>query len=714
MNKETVFRTLGIFMPEGRLMEIRALPCDANNKKTWSGYFKNKENLWTEIQPFDSGYNLYFVFNEIDPNCYSMLQREKMLSGVESTTDNDIITRQWVVIDLDPNRKGKKINSSDVELETAGHKAVNIRNYLRDAGFSEPVIAMSGSGYHLCYKIDSWAATKENDAIVGDFLHALSILFSDDKVDVDEKVKNAARIIKLYGTVARKGSNTPERPHRESYLRKIPEEILPTDKAYFRKVIGSVLPPAEELQKPSSQWTFDERRERTEFNIDNFISRHGIKVHSDTMIGSTRRIILEECPFDSNHKAPDAAIFCFGNGVYGFTCFHSHCSQYHWKDFRLHFEPDAYDRKEYMSFQHKQRHMDPIGFAERLQAYVPEQETQEKGKKWLSLTDIDDADAGEIYLPTGVQSLDNAIGGLALGQVSFISGINGSGKTSFMNMVKHACMNAQTPIPIAEYSGEMRAKRVKRWMTQYSAGKGFVQRDWSRENGYYITSEIRGYISEWWRDKYFLFNNNYGNRWSELYKDIEQVIKDHGVKLIIIDNLMSLQIDDNKDKYSSQSGWMQSIIDIAHAYNVHIIVVVHPRKSISFLRKEDISGTADLTNMPDLGLIIHRVGRDFELRAKEFYDARQVAEMMKYGNVIECVKCRDDGSVLGRLFGLYYEVETRRFKNEPTENIIYSWVENTPYATKAVESTLPQYTGHAEIDPFVGGFQTLDTNDLPF
>ena len=49
-------------------------------------------------------------------------------------------------------------------------------------------------------------------------LATLDALFSDDRVTVDTANFNAARIWKLYGTVSRKGDDTPDRPHRRSRI----------------------------------------------------------------------------------------------------------------------------------------------------------------------------------------------------------------------------------------------------------------------------------------------------------------------------------------------------------------------------------------------------------------------------------------------------------------------------------------------------------------
>ena len=105
-------------------------------------------------------------------------------------------------------------------------------------------------------------------------------------------------------------------------------------------------------------------------------------------------------------------------------------------------------------------------------------------------------------------------------------------------------------------------------------------------------------------------------------------------------------------------------------------MVCHPRKEQSFqlLRKESIAGTANLTNLCDNLIISHRVGNDFEKRARDFFGAAKVAEYMGFDVVLEIVKNRSIG-VTDYLIGLYYEPETRRIKNDIAENIIFGWQE---------------------------------------
>ena len=118
---------------------------------------------------------------------------------------------------------------------------------------------------------------------------------------------------------------------------------------------------------------------------------------------------------------------------------------------------------------------------------------------------------------------------------------------------------------------------------------------------------------------------------------------------------------------------------MAKKLNIHVILVAHPRKETTLLRKESISGTADLTNAVDNCFLIHRVGEDFMKRAGEFFGKEKTLRYAEYSNVVEVCKNRSMG-VVDYLVGMYYEVESRRFKNNRAEYVVYGWQEQPKQA----------------------------------
>lgn len=664
MNEITIRQWYDTFKSGEELVEVRIV--DNAYKRTYSGYFTDVDTLLNEIRKYDNC-NIYFTLNAINPACYDREQHDRIVTKPKSTTsDNDIVGRDWILIDIDT-KKPSDTNSTDEEKEMAKEVVNNVFKFLRDEGFEKPVVCDSGNGFHLLYKI-AMKNSNENTTICKEFLQVLDMLFSNPNVEIDCTTHNASRVCKLYGTFSRKGSNTKKRPQRESKILRIPDEIKITPNEYFAKV-AAMLPKPEQPSK--SNYYSNEK-----FDLEAFLNKHHIAVRNIVRTSSFTKYILDECPFNSSHRAPDSAIFEMSNGGLGFKCLHSSCSQYTWKDFRLKFEPDAYDHKEYQRHEHKMQYYS----SQKKEPFVPKKEDSTKGKKWLAMTDVQYVDMSKMAsIPTGYKELDKKIIGLLLGDVTVLSGGSGAGKSSWIDCV---ALNAiQRGYKVGIWSGELQDFRFQSWINQIAAGKNYVCKREGFENYYYAPKNISNQISNWLEGKLFLYNNNYGSKWQQLFADVKELVDKEGVQLIVLDNLMALQIDNYEgDKYTQQTKFINDLKEYAKAKNVHVLLVCHPRKEGIFLRKESISGTADLTNLADSVFIIHRVGKDFEQRAGEFLGKDKVLPYLKYNSVIEVCKNRSMG-VIDLLVGMYYEVESRRLKNEISENIVYGWQEQPAQLT---------------------------------
>lgn len=664
MNEITIRQWYDTFKSGEELVEVRIV--DNAYKRTYSGYFTDVNTLLNEIRKYDNC-NIYFTLNAINPACYDREQHDRIVTKPKSTTsDNDIVGRDWILIDIDT-KKPSDTNSTDEEKEMAKEVVNNVFKFLRDEGFEKPVVCDSGNGFHLLYKI-AMKNSNENTTICKEFLQVLDMLFSNPNVEIDCTTHNASRVCKLYGTFSRKGSNTKKRPQRESKILRIPDEVKITPNEYFAKV-AAMLPKPEQPSK--SNYYSNEK-----FDLEAFLNKHHIAVRNIVRTSSFTKYILDECPFNSSHRAPDSAIFEMSNGGLGFKCLHSSCSQYTWKDFRLKFEPDAYDHKEYQRHEHKMQYYS----SQKKEPFVPKKEDSAKGKKWLAMTDVQYVDMSKMAsIPTGYKELDKKIIGLLLGDVTVLSGGSGAGKSSWIDCV---ALNAiQRGYKVGIWSGELQDFRFQSWINQIAAGKNYVCKREGFENYYYAPKNISNQISNWLEGKLFLYNNNYGSKWQQLFADVKELVDKEGVQLIVLDNLMALQIDNYEgDKYTQQTKFINDLKEYAKAKNVHVLLVCHPRKEGIFLRKESISGTADLTNLADSVFIIHRIGKDFEQRAGEFFGKDKVLPYLKYNSVIEVCKNRSMG-VIDLLVGMYYEVESRRLKNEISENIVYGWQEQPAQLT---------------------------------
>lgn len=654
-----------LFMNSGKnLCEIRCM----DGQNTYSGYYHSIDNIIRDITPICDYPNmqLYFVMNSINEACYDRQQHEKLVRKPKNTTsDNDIEGRFFLLLDFDPKRPSG-VSSTNEELELAHKKALEVFRFLKQQGFSQPIVTQSGNGWHLYYKI-KLAGSNENTELIKRFLKSISMLFSDESVDIDTSVHNLSRITKLVGTYAKKGANTKERPWRLSRIVKYPDEVECTNKEYIEKIAELY---KEEKPTPSRENNYG----RSKFDVEDFLNRHGLEYRT-VKTGLGTRYILKECPFGgSSHPDPDSMVFQYDNGAVEFTCFHNGCQQYHWKEFKLLFEPDAYDKKDYKEFQYKKKYYEkykPIPEPEPIK-----EETEELGKKWLTLKDIKVVKNSERFsIKTGIYALDKALGGLFESETTLLSGINASGKTAILNQL---VLNAvQRDIPSALWSGELPADRLKSWICQTAAGKQNVTKVAGRDNAYEVNDDVIELIENWIDERLVIYNNNYGNNSEQILADIEEAIKKYGLKFVVLDNLMALSLDDMVGTLNErQKALMMKLDALAKKYKVHILIIAHPRKEANFqlLRKESISGTSDLTNIVWNLLLIHRVGDDFEKRATEFWGKERTQKLILegYNNIIEVAKNRDDG-VVDFVVGLFYEPETKRFKNSKAENIHYDW-----------------------------------------
>ncbi len=344
INAEEVKRALELLKPNDELFEIRGI----KGKENISGYFTNAENAINALESYNfrdtANWQIYFSLNKINTACYSREQCNKFISSnygnkLITTSDNDILHYEWILLDFDTERPSGT-SSSNEELEKSHQKAVKIYQTLKEYGFGEPVTALSGNGYHLLYKVN-FENTPENVQLVKSFLGTLNRLFSDNMVKIDTSVFNPARICKLYGTIAAKGTPTAERPHRQAKILTVPAELSETS----RDLLQSFVNEHEQPKEKTNNRRLPQRYSGTSFNLADWLSEHNVPIRSTDTKNGDNYYILESCPFNPEHTGKDSAVIQKADGTLCFNCFHNSCSDKTWKDFRLFYEPTAYDKK---------------------------------------------------------------------------------------------------------------------------------------------------------------------------------------------------------------------------------------------------------------------------------------------------------------------------------------------------------------------------------
>ena len=294
-----------------------------------------------------------------------------------------------------------------------------------------------------------------------------------------------------------------------------------------------------------------------------------------------------------------------------------------------------------------------------------------KQKDVFNVKDIDYKENEELeYIKSNSEKMDIKIKGFALGQLSVWSGGNASAKSTYLNQLAIESVNQGYKTII--YSGELIAKRLLKWIVMQCAGRKNMMYNHDK-NYFYVPKDKKELIINWLNGKLFIYNNESGNKVKQIINSIKKSVIENNIKVVILDNLMSMNLGEYGDnKYDTQSQFVQELSALAKELNIHIHFVCHPRKATNFLRKIDISGSADLTNIADNVFIMHRVNNDFKLKTKEMFKWNDNNEIYEYTNIIEVCKNRDFG-VEDYFVGLHFENESKRLLNVPNEEKKYNW-----------------------------------------
>jgi hypothetical protein len=324
-------RSLAVLFEAGDVCECR-IPKSAQG--TISGYFSDREALKRALLAQNGAANVYLTLNPCRPELLARCANRLAPHAKVATSDKDILRRRWLLLDFDAVRPSE-ISSSDREHAAVLLRARAVQYILTREHWPRGILADSGNGAHLLYLIDlanDEAATK----LVEGVLKALARRFDSEQVKLDQTVYNAARITKAYGTPAKKGDNIEERPHRLSRLLEVPSQLYAVPRELLEAVAATLEPPKTQAATTAPR--------AGSFDLEAFIARY-LKAREPVAHEGGRKWVLEECPFNSDHKAPDAAIFQRADNTIGFKCFHNSCAGKGWQDVRGRFEGPRASRK---------------------------------------------------------------------------------------------------------------------------------------------------------------------------------------------------------------------------------------------------------------------------------------------------------------------------------------------------------------------------------
>lgn len=236
----------------------------------------------------------------------------------------------------------------------------------------------------------------------------------------------------------------------------------------------------------------------------------------------------------------------------------------------------------------------------------------------LSLANVENVNIYELpKLKTGITELDQTLyGGLPFGMVHVIAGKRGDGKSTFGSQIMAYAL--EQGYRTFTYSGELPNYLYKSWFDFQVAGRHHIvenQTDFGTVNRF-ITKANQELINAWYMEHAYIYDNRIieNDEKEDLLKSIERAIQQYGIKVILIDNLMTaMYIDEQKgsDKYDQQGQFVRNLTKIAIKHDCLILLVAHQRKNnFTTDANNEISGSGDITNLAGITLSYNRGSKD--------------------------------------------------------------------------------------------------------
>jgi hypothetical protein len=330
VDRDEIRRAVALLVEPGSVVEVRA---PLSRRGTLSGYFDDTTALVNAVAALNGEVpGVYLTLNPVHPALLARARNRIAAYARDTTSDPEVIARRWVLVDFDPVRPSG-ISSTDAEHFAALDAARACRSWLVETlGFSTGslVLADSGNGAHALIRANLpniAAATM----LVRRCLEAIALYCNTEAIQVDTTVHNAARIVKLYGTVTAKGDPTADRPHRLARILEAPSLVVePISRALLDRL--AALRPEEPrgTQRPA----------RGDFDVHAWLAGHGVQVVREKPWTNGATVLeLAACPVgDHAHHRGEAVVILCASGMLLYRCLHHTCAGVEWSQLREHFD----------------------------------------------------------------------------------------------------------------------------------------------------------------------------------------------------------------------------------------------------------------------------------------------------------------------------------------------------------------------------------------
>ena len=303
-------------------------------------------------------------------------------------------------------------------------------------------------------------------------------------------------------------------------------------------------------------------------------------------------------------------------------------------------------------------------------------------------------------IKTGFYELDKKLMKLFFSTFNILTGVNGSGKSSFISQL--VCQAAEQGYNSWYYSGELPNFQCKNWLNYIFAGqRNITQENYGDTEFWRVNKSAQREMDKFYKEHIYIYKDGKSHKVDDLLESMIECIRKYGAKLCIIDNLTSVNLECNENnKYQKQEEFVSRCIDIAKKYNVVIIMVVHPHKieTMRRLSKMDVQGISAIIDLAHRIISLYRVTAEDKKGKPKNNGKGWYKEPIKYDVLCDVLKDRMMGFE-GSTIGLYYDKPSRRFfVNEKDLAYSYAWDKRVydnvlPFPPKQLQNNLSEIFG---------------------
>lgn len=211
--------------------------------------------------------------------------------------------------------------------------------------------------------------------------------------------------------------------------------------------------------------------------------------------------------------------------------------------------------------------------------------------------------------------LNKLLGGCRMGELTIFTGTPGAGKSTALNQLVAKLTDINEPSLI--YSGEFRKEFLKKKIMEILAGREDLEIKVNKYNPNIIervikNNDLRNRINEHIKNKMFYYDYDMVAKGEEMLETIEESYCRKGIRMFILDNLMTIQqptigVGENS-KWDAQKQFILYLKNLTKKYPIHILLVAHPKKLED--EKEatmyDIHGISEIPNLCDNIVFLRR------------------------------------------------------------------------------------------------------------